>query len=100
MFNVGSTVDMRDSWSKHMYDTRHANWAAFSLARHFGQCHRRDLDANINMLEVILLACCSEENYLKKLEDIWMFNLWTLFDGGFNTRNEVVNHMRRNYGGS
>ena len=84
---VGSTVDMRDRWSKHKYDIRHANWTACGLARHFGQCHSRDLEANINKLEVTLVDCCLEEKDLKKLEDKRMCNLGTLFDGGLNTRN-------------
>ena len=37
---------------------------------------------------------------LKQLEDKWMCNLGALFQGGLNTRNEVVNNRRRNYGGS
>ena len=80
---VGSTVDMRERGSKHKYDIRHANWTACGLARHFGQCHRRDLEANINKLEVTLVDCCLEEKDLKKLEDKWMCN----FQGGLNKRN-------------
>ena len=40
-----------------------------------------------------------EERGLKKLEDRWMVNMGTLFTGS-NTRNEVLNNNRRNYGNS
>ena len=70
------------------------------LARHFGQYQKQNLEANINTLEVTLIDSCAEEKDLKQLEDKWMCNLGTLFQGGLNTRNEVVNNRRRNYGGS
>ena len=97
---VGSTVDMKGRWRTHKYDIRHSNWTACGLARHFGQYHQQDLEAWINKLEVTLLDSCAEETDLKQLEDKWMCNLGTLFQGGLNTRNEVVNNRRRNYGGS
>ena len=97
---VGSTVDMKGRWSTHKSDIRHANWTACGLTRHFGQCHRLDIEVNITRLEVTLLDSCEEEKQLKRIEDKWMCNLGTLFQGGLNTRNEVVNNRRRNYGGS
>ena len=34
---------------------------------------------------------------LKSLEDRWMVNLGTIFQGS-NSRNEVLSHQRRNWG--
>ena len=89
---------MRDRWNKHKYNIRHASWTACGLTCHFGQFHRRDLEANINMLEVTLLDSGLEEKDLKRQEDKWMCNIGTLYQGGLNTRNDVINHRRRNYG--
>ena len=97
---VGSTVDMRGRWSKHKYGFCHANWTVWGLTSHFGQFHSRNLEANINKLEVTLLDSCLEEKHLKRLENKWMCNMGTLYQGGLNTRNDLLNHKRRNYGGS
>ena len=86
---VGSTKDMKGRWSTHKWDIRHDNWTACGLTRHFGQCHRQDIEGAINKLEVTLLDSCTEEKNLKKIEDRWMCNLGTLFGvgGGLNSRN-------------
>ena len=98
---VGSTVNMKARWTKHKWDIRNAKWTACGLTRHFGQCHRQDLEVHISRLEVTLLDSCEEEKDLKRLEDKWMCNMGTLFlGGGLNSRNEVINNRRRNYGGS
>ena len=39
------------------------------------------------------------ERGLKTMENKWMVNLETLFTGA-NSRNEILSHRRRNYGGS
>ena len=97
---VGSTVDMRDRWSKHKHGVRHANWTVWGLTSQFGQFHSRNLEANINKLEVTLLDSCLEEKHRKRLGDKWMRNMGTLYQWDLNTRNELLNHRRRNYGGS
>ena len=98
--NVGSTVDMKRRWSKHKSDIRNDNWTASGLARHFGQCHRGNRERFIEKLQVTLLDSCQEEKDLKRLEDKWICNLGTFFVGGLNSRNEVVNNSRRNFGRS
>ena len=58
-------------------------------------------EEHISKLEVTLLDSCEEERNLKQLEDKWICNMGTLFGGGgLNKRNEVLNHRRRNFGGS
>ena len=98
---MGSTTNMKRRWSKHKYDIRHDNWTACGLARHYGNYHRQDRETFISKLEVTLVDGCEEEKDLKRLEDRWICNLGTLFGGGgLNRRNEVLNHRRRNFGGS
>ena len=97
---VGSTTDMKARWSQHKSDMRHGNWTACGLTRHFGQCHRHNMEETIAKLEVTLLDSCEVEENLKRVEDKWMCNLGTLFIGGLNTRNEVVNNSRKNFGRS
>ena len=98
---VGSTTDMKARWSQHKSDIRHGHWTACGLTKHFGQHHRNDMEASIAKLEVTLLDCCEDEKDLKRKEDRWMCDLGTLFiGGGLNTRNEVVNNSRRNFGKS
>ena len=59
------------------------------------------MEASIAKLEVTLIDYCENERDLKRVEDHWMCNLGTLFiGGGLNTRNEVVNNTRRNFGRS
>ena len=74
------------------------NWTAGGLARHFGHCHRGE--TYMNKLEVTLLDSCQEEKDLKKLEDRWICNLGSFFNNGLNSRNEVFNNRRRNFGAS
>ena len=97
---VGSTTDMKFRWTKHKYDIRNDNWTSCGLARHFGQYHRLDRETHISRLEVTLVDSCEEEKDLKRLEDKWICNMGTLFGGGLNKRNEVLNNRRRNFGGS
>ena len=98
---VGSSKNMKPRWSQHKKDIRNSHWTACGLTRHFGQCHRQDLEVHISRLEVTLLDSCEDEKDLKRLEDKWMCNMGTLFlGGGLNSRNEVINNRRRNYGGS
>ena len=97
---VGSTTDMKARWSQHKSDMRHGNWTACGLTRHFGQCHSHNMEETIAKLEVTLLDSCEVEENLKRVEDKWMCNLGTLFIGGLNTRNEVVNNSRKNFGRS
>ena len=75
--------------------------SAIGFTRHFGQLHKQDLEGHIGRLEVTLLDSCEDEKDLKRLEDKWMCNMGTLFlGGGLNSRKEVINNRRRNYGGS
>ena len=97
---VGSTENMKARWSKHKSDIRNDNWTASGLARHFGHCHRGDREAFINKLEVTLLDSCQEEKDLKRLEDRWICNLGSFFNNVLNSRNEVINNRRRNFGAS
>ena len=98
---MGSTTDMKCRWSKHKCDIRHDKWTACGLARHYGNYHRQDRGTYISRLEVTLVYSCEEEKDLKRLEDRWICNLGTLLGGGgLNRRNEVLNHKRRNFGGS
>ena len=82
---MGSTVDMKGRWSTHKSDIRHANWTACGLTRHFGQCHRLDIEVNITRLEVTLLDSCEEENKLKRID---VFGLHTF--GPSNPQAAVV----------
>ena len=97
---VGSTTDMKRRWTKHKHDIRNDNWTSCGLARHFGQYHRLDRETHISRLEVTLVDRCEEEKDLKRLEDKWICNMGTLFGGGLNKRNEVLNNRRRNFGRS
>ena len=48
-----------------------------------------------------LVDSCDEEKNLKRLEDKVICNMGTIFGGGgLNKRNKVLNHRRRNFGGS
>jgi hypothetical protein len=70
--------------------------------RHFGDHHTGDMEVAISNLKVTLVdSLLGEyiERGLKSIEDKWMVNLGTLSTGA-NTRNEVISHRRRNYGGS
>ena len=94
---VGSTKNMKSRWSRHKGDIRSGNWTACGLTRHFGENHQGDLEEAISALKVVLVDSCEMEKDLKKLEDIWMCNLGTLFSG-LNSHNEVLSNRRRNYG--
>ena len=99
---VGSTKDMKARWSQHKGDIRHGNWKACGLTRHFGQCHTGDMEVAISNLQVTLVdhwVGDFQDRGLKRLEDTWMVNMGTLFVGA-NSRNEILNNKRRNYGGS
>ena len=47
-----------------------------------------------------MLYSCQEEKDLKKLEDRLICNLGSFFNNGLNSRNEVINNIRRNVGAS
>ena len=99
---IGSTKNMKDRWSKHKRDIRTGHWQACGLTRHFGVHHTGDMEMAISQLKVTLVdhwVGDFQDNGLKKIEDKWMVNIGTLFVGG-NTRNEVLSHKRKNYGGS
>ena len=98
---VGSTNNMKKRWTTHKSDIRNGRWTACGLTRHFGQHHPQDIETHIDRLQITLLVSCEEEVNLKKLEDKCMCNLGTLFhERGLNSRNEVMNNKRRNFGES
>ena len=99
---IGSTKDMKARWSQHKGDIRHGHWKACGLTRHFGQYHTADMEVAINNLQVTLVDHWVGEfldRGLKRIEDMWMVNMGTLFVGA-NRRNEVLSNNRRNHGGS
>ena len=98
---VGSTNNMKRRWTTHKSDIRNSRWTACGLTRHFGQHHLQNIEEHLNKLQITLLDSCANEEDLKKIEDRWMCNLGTLFhERGLNSRNEVMNNKRRNFGGS
>ena len=102
MKNIGSIKDMKARWFQHKGNIRHCHWKACGLTRHFGQCHTGDMEVVINNLQVTLVDLLVSElldRGLKRIEDMWMVNMGTLFVGA-NRRNEVLSNNRRNHGGS
>ena len=97
---MGSTKDLRVRWRRHKWDIRHAMWEVCGLTRHFAHCHQGNLEEAINNLQVTILDHLEgdySEVALKLIEDRWMVNLGTIFQGS-NSRNEVLSHQRRNWG--
>ena len=56
-----------------------------------------DIEAALNLLQVILVDQCDQEQDLKTTEDKWMCNLGTLFVG-LNSHNEVISNKRGHFG--
>ena len=104
---IGSTKDLKGRWTKHKKDIREHRWPACGLTRHMGQFHLNDLEAASSRLQVTILDQLEgdfSDRGLKTLEDRWIVKMGTCFANSQfnrgNTRNEVLSHQRRNWGGA
>ena len=114
---VGSTTSPPDRWRTHKSTCNSQKSNSTGLSKHFKLGCPNDLGRDKITLDFTLLDCydttggklleaghlpgpqcrCSECENLKRLEDMWILKLGSLYSGGLNLRDEVKAKSRCNW---
>ena len=101
---IGSAKNgMNRRYSKHKSDIRKKIWQACGLSRHFERHHQGNMEEAISNMRVTLLDHLPgpyHEGRLLELEQSWMYKLGSYERTGCNSRLELTNRRRVNYGNS
>ena len=95
--------EMNRRYSKHKSDIRKKIWQACGLSRHFERHHQGNMEEAISNMRVTLLDHLPgpyHEGRLLELEQSWMYKLGSYERTGCNSRLELTNRRRVNYGNS
>ena len=98
---VGSCVDPKRRWSKHISDIRKQNWDNCGLTKHFWRHHQGYMENAISNLQVTLVDHLTgpyREEKLLQLEKDWILNMGTSGPTGRNTTKQLLTNQRRNWG--